>query len=128
MSFLKKYKTDKVAETEGTWVSIDDDIEIKVARLNNKEASDMRAKLQKKYKNFTSIPDKVNEQILIKVISNTVLKDWKGIQDEKGVVAFSASAAEKMLTEYPDFLSDVISASAARETFLSEGTEASKNG
>lgn len=125
--FLSKYKTDKTAETQGVWVVLDDDVEIKVARLNNKEASDLRTKLQKPFKNFNSIPDKVNEQILIKVISGAVLKGWKGVEDENGEVKFTPANAQKILKEFPDFLSQVISASAARETFLAEGTEASKN-
>jgi hypothetical protein len=55
------------------------------------------------------------------------VKDWKGVEDESGPVAFSADAAEKLFKEYPDFLSDVVSAAMARETFQAEGTEAAKN-
>lgn len=127
MSFIKRYKTDKSAETEGVWVVLDDEVEIKVARLNNKEASDLRAKLQKPYKNFSTIPDKVNEDILIKVIAQAVLKGWKGVEDEKGSIEFSPASAEKVLKDFPDFLNDVITAAAARETFQTESLEASKN-
>jgi hypothetical protein len=69
MAFLSKYKTDKTAEEAGVWVVLDDDLEVKVARLNNKKARDLRRQLEKPYRNFTTIPDAVNEEILTKVIS-----------------------------------------------------------
>lgn len=129
MSFASRYKTNKVAEENGVWVVFDDDVEVKVARLNNKKARDLRRTLEKPYRNFSTIPDKAAEEILIKVVAQAVIKDWKGVTDEDGaVIPFNAENAIAVLTEYPDFLNDVVNAAMARETFSVEGVEAAKNG
>lgn len=128
MSFLSKYKTDKTAEEQGVWVVLADEIEVKVARLNNKSARDLRRQLEKPYRNMSSIPDAANEEILIKVIARAVLKDWKGVTDEKGQAqSYSADLAEKLFREFPDFLNDVVSAAMTRETFQTEAVESAKN-
>jgi len=128
MSFLNKYRTDKTAEEQGVWVVLDDDIEVKVARLNNKAARDLRRTLEKPYRNMQTIPDAANEAILTKVIAQAVVKDWKGVTDLNGkTVPYSPDVAEKLFKEFPDFLSDVVSAAMTRETFQGEATEAAKN-
>lgn len=129
MSFLKKYKTNQDAEKNGVWVEVDDGVELKVARLNNDNAREMRRKLEKPYRNFPTIPDHVQEGILRTVVAKTVLVDWKGITDDDGeAIPYSTEAAEKLFTDLPDFLSDVVSLSLARETFQTEGIDAVKNG
>jgi hypothetical protein len=128
MSFLNRYKTDKRAETEGVWVEIDTGVELKVARVNNEKAREMRRKLEKPYASFRVIPDSVNEDIFRKIVSNHVLLDWKGITDADGKeIKFSVEAAEKVLKDYPDFFNDVLSLAGARETFQDEATDAAKN-
>ncbi len=128
MGFLNKYKTDKTAEVNGVWIEVDDGVEWLIARLNNERAREMRRKLEKPYRSFSNIPDKVSEEILRKVIANTVLLDWKGMTDESGkVIPYSADKAEELLKEFPDLLTDVANASMARETFQAEATEAAKN-
>lgn len=126
--FLSKYKTDKVAEVSGVWVEVDEGVEWRIARLNNEKARELRRSLEKPYASFSKIPDNVSEGILRKVVARAVLLDWKGVTDEAGAaVPYSAEKAEELLTQYPDLLNDVVSASMARETFQIEATEAAKN-
>lgn len=127
MSFLNKYKTDKKAEVEGVWIEIDTGVELRIARLNNEKAKELRRSLEKPYRNFQSVPDKVNEDIMRKVVARTVLLDWRGMTDGSGAVAYSAEKAEELFVEYPDFLNDVVSVSLAREAFQTESTDAAKN-
>lgn len=128
MGFLNKYKTDKTAELNGVWIEVDDGVEWLIARLNNEKAREMRRRLEKPYRSFANIPDKANEEILRKVIANTVLLDWKGITDDDGkLIPYSPEKAEELLKELPDFLTDVANASMARETFQTEAVEAAKN-
>jgi hypothetical protein len=138
MSFLSKYKTDKTAEIQGTWVEVDAGVEFKIARLNNEKARAERRALEKPYRNFQGgIPDSVSEDILRKVIARTVLLDWRTKQEDgtfkniivdDGVdVPYSAENVEKLLKDYPDLLNDVVGLSMARETFQAEATEAVKN-
>lgn len=128
MGFLSKYKTDKTAEVAGVWVEMDEGVEIRVARLNNEKARDERRKLEKPYRNFQQVPDKVSEEIMRKVVARTVLVDWRGLTDEDGkAVPYSAEKAEELFVAYPDFLNDVVGASMARETFQAQATEAAKN-
>jgi hypothetical protein len=128
MGFLNKYKTDKNAEVNGVWIEVDDGVEWLIARLNNERAREMRRKLEKPYRSFQSIPDKVSEEILRKVIASTVLLDWKGMTDDNGkAIPYSAEKAEELLKDLPDLLTDVANASMARETFQTEAVEAAKN-
>lgn len=128
MGFLNKYKTDKTAELEGVWVEVDTGVEMRIARLNNDKARDMRRRLEKPYRSFATIPEKVSEEIMRKVVANAVLVDWKGVTGEDGkIIPYSPETAEKLLTDYPDLLNDVASVAMARETYQSESTEAVKN-
>lgn len=128
MGFLSKYKTDKTAEVEGVWIEVDVGVEWLIARLNNEKAREMRRRLEKPYRAMTAVPDKVAEDIMRKVVANTVWLGWKGMTDEAGAtIEYSAETAEKLLKELPDLLNDVITVSMARETFQTEATEATKN-
>jgi hypothetical protein len=128
MGFLNKYKTDKTAEVAGVWVEIDAGVEWKVARLNNEKARTERRNLEKPYRNFQTIPDHVNEEILRKVVARAVLLDWKGVTGDDGKeIPYTPETAEKLFKELPDLLNDVVSLAMARETFQAEGTEAAKN-
>lgn len=137
MSFLSKYKTDKDAELNGVWVEIDQDTEIKVARLSNERARELRRKLEKPYRNFPQVPDSVSEEILRKVMAQAVLLGWQTRQKDGSykpvlttdgdAIEYSPAAAEKLFKDFPDFLNDVVSLAVARETFQAEAVEAAKN-
>ena len=129
MSFLQKYKTDKAAEQNGVWIEVDDGVEIKVARLNNEKARELRRTLEAPYRNFKEVPPKALEDIMRRIVASCVLLDWKGVdQDADGNdVLYSPDRAEEIFVEYPDFFNDVVSASAARETFQTEALDAAKN-
>lgn len=128
MGFLSKYKTDKTAEVKGVWVEVDDGVEWKIARLNNETARKTRRDLEKPYRNFSTVPDSVQEDIMRKVVARNVLLDWKNMTDADGkpVGDYTSDKAEALFKEFPDFLNDVLSLSMARETFQAEGVEAAK--
>lgn len=130
MSFKSRYGQDKNAVENGAWVDLDEGTSIKVASLKSDAAKEKRRALEKPYANFKKIPDKVSEDILIKVVSQVCLKDWKGeaFTNEDGTaIPFSVEKADELLRAYPDFLEDVVTAALSRELFRDEVNEAAKN-
>lgn len=128
--FMERYKTDRNLEENGQWVELGDGLEIKVARISSERSKAVRHRLEKPYAKMRGeIPTSIQEQILIKQIAEAVLLDWKGVTDEEGkAVECTLDAKIKMLTEFKDFLQDVVMVAMEAETFKAQKIEeASKN-
>lgn len=127
MSIYDRYKTDKTLETEGVWVDFGDGVEVKLTRLNTKAAKEVRRREEKPYARLREIPEDIQEKVLTRIMAQAVIKEWKGVLDEKGKpIPCTAEAVEALLNELPDFREDLIFAAAQRETFKAEEVEAAK--
>ena len=107
----KRYGTSAQKEAEGVWVSLGDGIRVKVARANNPAHMKITERLIKPFRrqiqNNSISMDKTNE-LTIKAMSLGILKDWEGIEDEKGKpIPYSEEMAEIILTEYKDFREEI---------------------
>ena len=128
--FMERYKTDRNLEENGQWVELGDGLEIKVARISSERSKAVRHRLEKPYAKMRGeIPTSIQEQILIKQIAEAVLLDWKGVTDDEGkAIECTVDAKVKMLTEFKDFLQDVVMVAMEAETFKAQKIEeASKN-
>lgn len=128
--FMERYKTDRNLEENGQWVELGDGLEIKVARISSERSKAVRHRLEKPYAKMRGeIPTSIQEQILIKQIAEAVLLDWKGVTDDEGkAIECTLDAKIKMLTEFKDFLQDVVMVAMEAETFKAQKIEeASKN-
>ena len=120
-NFLSRYTTDNTLETEGVWVDFGEGIMVKVTRENTDEAAKYRQKIMHKYRTHRKIPDEVLTDLATKVLANVLVKDWKGVTDEKGNdLPFSAENAYKIFSKYKVFRDDVSTATSEREFFKQE--------
>ena len=100
-NFLSRYSVDTTLENEGVWVDFGDDIMVKVTRENTDEAQKYRQKIMHKYRTHRKVPDEILTDLATKVLAHVLVKDWKGITDEKGKeMPFSPDNAYKIFSEY----------------------------
>jgi hypothetical protein len=122
--FLTKYKTDEVAETDGKWFDLGDNVQVKVVRMDNPQARKLRNQLNRPYQGRTIPEDKLDD-IINKVMAQTVVKDWKNVTDENGnEVPFTPETAFRLFKKFPDFRDDVGAFAADREQFRADALEA----
>ena len=123
----KRYGTSAQKEAEGVWVTLGDGIRVKVARANNPAHMKITERLIKPFRrqiqNNSISMDKTNE-LTIKAMSLGILKDWEGIEDEKGKpIPYSEEMAEIILTEYKDFREEISEISQSMEMYRKEEIE-----
>jgi len=127
MDLGKVFGTDKDLEENGVWVDIGDGAKIKVARISNSRAAKAMQKLQESNKvaeKFNS--SAINDEAVIKIISETVLLDWEGMTEDGENVQYSNENAFKMLSKYNDFFTVVTELSGKMETFRKQDIEEDK--
>lgn len=132
---ISQTKTDKSLETDGVWVKIRYGVEVKVARTGNPRAEAWRARLSWDDRRLLDNPDlqKGREErvveLVIDAIAETVLLDWRNIEDDDGnPIPWSVAKARELLKEHDWFLQDVNEAATTRETFFqSEVQETGKS-
>jgi hypothetical protein len=126
-SFKAMYSTSRELENDGVWVTLGDDIQVKIRRANSKKSKDVRKRLEKPYLSMIrrdTLPDNVQEQIVAKHVAEGILIDWKGMtDDEDKELPFSLEAAVKLCTDYPDFRDDVINLAVEAGTFKAQVLE-----
>jgi len=126
----KSYRTDKQAEIEGVWVPLNDGIEVRVARIGSapylkiweREVRPYRAQMDRGL-----LSDEKQTEILIKVMSEAVLLDWKNIEYPSGKkFPYSPANASTLLTELPDFRADIVFLANQQATYRAEEIEAAE--
>lgn len=130
MDLRKSFATDKEAELDGRWFSMGDGCELLIARSNNKNAEDLAVRLLAPHRpalragRTKPIANEL-EKIGIRVLAEAVLLDWKElyIGDEK--VKYNVDNAVRVLTEYPDFRTEVEKIAEDMENFRAEVLEES---
>jgi len=111
MDIKKTFATDKEAEKGGVWFEIGEGGHVKIARLNNPI---YRANFRKKIEPYRqavemgTMDDDSADKILIQVLAETIVVDWKGLTDEGENVPFTRDKAIELMTEYPDFRNFIV--------------------
>jgi hypothetical protein len=128
---LSQFKTDQTLEQEGTWVTVDGDSRVLIARMGNERYKDM---LQRKTKPFrhairnSTMKDEVFEGILVEVMAHTILLGWENISDEGKQVIYSPESAKQLLLKYKDFRDLIVGFAQDAALFRKEELEiAAKN-
>lgn len=123
MKKLKLSKQDVNAEIAGKWFFYRDGIRLKIARLNNHEASSAMRRM-------SSGIDPNNEdesrRILARVVANYVLRDWENMGEDDGKpLAYSPDEAFEifMSPETSYFLNDVVEIAKSQENFRKKQVE-----
>lgn len=120
--FADRFKSDKTAVEEGTWVDLGDDIHVKVRRLDSAASRMCRKKLEEPFKALLrmnqELPEDVAEDLFTKQFSQAIIVDWRGVTDEGGnAIAPNPDNIYKVLKEFPDFRDDILRIVMQRDTF-----------
>jgi len=108
MDLGKVFGTDKDLEENGVWVDIGGGAKIKIARISNAKTANAMQKLQASNKVVAKFNSSaINDEAVIKIISETVLLDWEGMTEDGENVQYSNENAFKMLSKYKDFFAVV---------------------
>lgn len=127
MDVKKRFATDRTLELDGVWVQIDKDARVKIARRDNPRYREVLRRESAPYRQAARagmLSDETAEQILIKVLAETVVLDWEGFTENGKPLPYSKENAVRLLTELKDFLDFVVSASAEAELFKAQADEA----
>jgi|TARA_R110000787_G_scaffold36139_1_gene92447 hypothetical protein len=127
----KNYATDTAAEQDGVWEPLADGIEIRVARVGNPNYQRIWEREIKPYRAQVDrglmADDKMTE-IIIKVMAEAVLLDWKNVEYEGKKLQYNRANALRILTELPDFRADVLFLANQQASYrAAEIEEAEKN-
>ena len=124
---ISKFATDLDLEEKGTWVDIGEGGQILVARIGNPAYREKMRHLSKPYQSQIrqgTLPEDLNDEIFLKAIVETILLDWKGIEDDNGKeIKYSKDAAMKLLLGLRDFRDLVIEIARSQATFRREEIE-----
>jgi hypothetical protein len=122
------YAFDKSAFEDGVWIDIGHGISVKVRSPQSAHSKAIRKKLEAPYVALTrggkDLPDDIAETILIKQMAQSLIIDWKGIEDaDKNSVPANPETIEKALRDFQFFREDVAAVIAQRDTYKSQVTE-----
>lgn len=130
---LQKAGFDVEAVSKGRWVPIgrgDGEAEFCIARWNNPEYRALETQLYQKARRAREIrdnfvPPKVQDKITLELVVNTILKDWRGLNNNG--VDLPCTKENKIAVlgneEYRWILDDVISAAREEEAYHQEVKE-----
>lgn len=142
--FMDRYSTDRSLEEEGVWVDYGDGLKVQVRRLNSRHSRETRRKLEKPYAaqfRGREMPESLQEQLLNKQLSQSIVVDWEGVPDpdnspgflEDGITPdpkkpgkFLDCTPENvlmMVERFPDFRDDILTAAMEKTTFQKEQTK-----
>lgn len=100
MDIIAAFATDEKLETEGKWFPLSKTAKVLVARSgNDKFVELLRKKMKEAQLDLTSgeEAEALAEEILIDVMSKTVLLGWEGITEAGKAVAYSHDKAREYL-------------------------------
>lgn len=105
MDLKKAFATDEQKEIEGVWIEIGENAELLIARAGNPKYNKLLEKLQKPHRAAIArdrLPINVARKMIIEVLAETVLLDWKNIEYD-GHLEYSKENALMLLTKLKDF-------------------------
>jgi hypothetical protein len=118
------FETDRDAEENGKWFPIAGEMSIKIRRFKSKLVNKTRERLEKPLagmRRHGTLPVDVMEGVLHKTLCQAIIVDWKGFYDTTGAaIPFSPEAADKLLTDLPEFRDRVTSMSIEMDGFRAE--------
>lgn len=122
---LNKIALDDKKVEEGIWVEVDDTTSLLIARIGNKRFNEIMTREQKPLRRAIrngTVPDSVQEKILVKALAGAVLLDWKGLTIDGVEVEYSKQKCIEILSDkrYKDFREFVVEYAADAEQFREE--------
>ena len=105
---LSRFKTNSAAIEAGRWVELPDfsGVSVKVRGFGNADYKRLQAKLIEaipRAERLKGLSPEAEEAIATQLLLDTILIDWRGIDDDDGTpLLFDRATAEKLLSD-PDY-------------------------
>jgi hypothetical protein len=106
MDIRKRFGTDRDLEESGVWQNVSDTCSILVARMNNARYNARFQELagpKREIIRRSLISNEDAEELLLRVMSETILLDWKGVTEDGKPFPYTRENAYRLLKELPDF-------------------------
>jgi hypothetical protein len=128
MDLKKAFGTSAKLETEGVWVDLGDGGSVKVARAGNPDNRKLLKRLVAPHKaalRSDRLPDEVLERITTQAMAQTILLDWKGLEEDGAALpAYTPELGAQYLGKYKDFRDQIAAFSADLALYQEESAEA----
>jgi len=122
----KVYGTDKVKEKEGVLHDLGDGLKIRIARIGNPNYQKRFEALSKPHRRALrkgSLSNEIAEELLIKCMSETIVLDWEGIEENGVEIPYSRENAVRILTDYHDLREHINDIANEMEGYKQEDEE-----
>lgn len=122
----KEYDIDLKKELEGIWESLGGDAEVLVAAWNNPKFDKALANQPRQIRRRMDrgkLSDEEDRKIMVVVVADTILLNWKHLLDAGKEVKYSNKAAIDMLGKYPRFYRDIVAIANDESRYLREDEE-----
>jgi len=127
MADVKKlFGTDTKKEQDGVWYDIAEGLRMRIARIGNPNYQKRFQALSKPYRRAIrrgTLSDEIAEKLLIQCMSETIVLDWEGLEDEGKLVPYSKDAVVAILTKYPELRGYINDIANELEGFQEDLTE-----
>jgi hypothetical protein len=127
MADVKKlFGTDSTKEQEGVWYDIAEGLRMKIARIGNPNYQKRFQALSKPYRRSIrrgTLSDEVAEKLLVQCLSETIVLNWEGVEENGVEIPYSKDNAIMILTKYPELRNYVNDIANELEGFQEESNE-----
>lgn len=123
------YGTDPELEVGGVWEDISEGARLLIARVGNEAYQKRYRRVPRGIRNQISsgvLDDKVTEDVMCRLLADTILLDWEGISDDGKEIKHSKDKAYEMLRSYRDFRDLVWDVANDQSRFRDEDIEETK--
>jgi hypothetical protein len=102
MDVFEQYATDETKEVEGVWCELGDGASVLVARAGNRRYSRLLGReIERNQRALDAkgdASDELSDKIVIDVMAQTILLDWKNLTFKREPLAYSTDNARKLLS------------------------------
>ena len=106
MADVKKlFGTDSEKEQEGVWHEMGEGLEMRIARIGNPKYQKRFQALSKPHRRAIrrgTLADEVAEKLMVQCLSETIVLDWKGLEEDGVEIPYSVENAVRLLMDYPE--------------------------
>lgn len=107
MDIFENFATDETLEVEGSWVPLDKDTSLKVARIDNPEHVKLQTRVFEENEHKLVDNPELDNILTRDILAKSILKDWKGLMYKGKELKYSIKNANMLLT-HKDFRKKVV--------------------
>ena len=119
----KFYKTNSIAETEGIWFNVGDDVRFRIKRFGGMNSQKVKAVSAKYFKPYSkliqkgALPEEKEREIMVKTFVESSVVDWENVEIDGELVEYSHEACIKLLLGLSDLTDALIEYASTFDSF-----------